>query len=39
MAHEINEMDCGLKEIKTKHGQWREDWEKWDETYEQWSVD
>ena len=33
MVDKINEMDCGLKEIKMKHDQWGVDWRKWDETW------
>ena len=33
MVGEMNEMDCGLKEIKMKHDQWNMDWRKWDETW------
>ena len=29
----MNEMDCGLKEIKMKHDQWSVDLRKWDETW------
>ena len=30
---EINEMDCGLKEMKMKHDQWSVYSRKWDETW------
>ena len=33
IVDEMNEMDCGLKEIKMKHDQWSVDWRKWDETW------
>ena len=33
MVGEINEMDCGLKEIKMKHDQRNVDSRKWDETW------
>ena len=33
MVGEMNEMDCGLKEVKMKHDQWNMDWRKWDETW------
>ena len=29
----MNEMECGLKEIKMKHDQWSVDLRKWDETW------
>ena len=29
---EMNEMDCGMKEIKMTHDQWSVDSRKWDET-------
>ena len=35
---EMNEMDCGLKEIKMKHDQWSVDWRKWDETWTMKSI-
>ena len=33
MVDEMNEMDCGLKEIKMKHDQWSVDLRKWDKTW------
>ena len=33
MVDEMNEMDCGLKEIKMKHDLWSVDWRKLDETW------
>ena len=33
MVDEINEIECGLKEIKMKHDQWSVDWQKSDETW------
>ena len=33
MVDEMNEMDCGLKEIKMKDDQWSVDWRKWDEKW------
>ena len=37
-ADEMNEMSCGLKEIKMKHDQWSVDWMKWDETWTMKSI-
>ena len=39
MVDEMNEMDCGLKEIKMKHDQWSVDWTKlkWNIINEVWN--